>query len=132
MHPFGNQPHALLERDGHEAGWEVSRHVRLCLPFPRGWRTVTCSGHRWGIGVSPAPLSGESANVSLSHHRLAGSAELLHALTALYGNEDGVEIRFDQRHGQPRTGMGDELDRRSPPSPDTDLQDHGFIVIPRP
>jgi hypothetical protein len=28
--------------------------------------------------------------------------------------------------------MGDELDRRSPPSPDTDLQDHGFIVIPRP
>ena len=58
--------------------------------------------------------------------------ELLHALLALYGHVGGVEIRFDRRHGLPWTGMGDKADRRSVPSPDTDLRDHGFIVVPRP
>ena len=58
--------------------------------------------------------------------------KLLYALISLYGHEGGVEIRFDRRNGHPRTGVGDKADRRSPPSPDTDLQDHGFIVIPRP
>jgi len=57
--------------------------------------------------------------------------KLLHALISLYGHEDGVEIRFERRDGLPRTGTSDRPDRRSPPSPDTDLQDHGFIVIPR-
>ena len=32
--------------------------------------------------------------------------ELLHALLALYGHEDGVEIRFDQRQGLLWTGPG--------------------------
>ena len=58
--------------------------------------------------------------------------ELLHALIALYGQEDGVEIRFDRRQGLPWPGMGNQPDRRSPPNADTDLQDHGFIVICRP
>jgi hypothetical protein len=58
--------------------------------------------------------------------------ELLHALIALYGHEHGVEIRVDQRQGLPWTGTGERPDRRSPPRPDTDLLDHGFIVIPRP
>ena len=58
--------------------------------------------------------------------------ELLHALLALYkGNEEGVEIRLDRRTGQAWTGLGDRPDRRSPPSHDTNLEDHGFIVIPR-
>ena len=58
--------------------------------------------------------------------------ELLRALMSLYGHESGVQIRFDQRHGLPWTGTGDIPARRSPPSLDTDLEDHGFIVIPRP
>jgi len=58
--------------------------------------------------------------------------ELLRALMSLYGHEPGVQIRFDQRHGLPWTGMGDIPARRSPPNLDTDLEDHGFIVIPRP
>jgi len=58
--------------------------------------------------------------------------ELLHALLALYGHEDRVEIPFDQRQGLPWTGPGDPPARRSPLCPDTDLLDHGFIVIPRP
>ena len=58
--------------------------------------------------------------------------KLLYALISLYGHEDEVEIRFDRRQGLPWTGRGDRPDRRSPPIPDTDLLDHGFIVIPRP
>jgi hypothetical protein len=51
---------------------------------------------------------------------------LLTALTALYGHGAGVEIRVDRRHGQPASWRGDPEDRRSPPSLDTDLRDHGF------
>lgn len=58
--------------------------------------------------------------------------ELWAELTFTYAHEAGVEVRLDRRQGQPLTGMGDRPDRRSPPRPDTDLQDHGFIVIPRP
>jgi hypothetical protein len=58
--------------------------------------------------------------------------ELLHALLAHYGHEEEIEIRFDRRRGLPRTGMGGKPDRRSVPSPNTDLRDHGFTVIPRP
>jgi hypothetical protein len=58
--------------------------------------------------------------------------ELLHALIALYGHENRVEIRFDRRQGLPWTGTGDRPDRRSSPCPDTDLLDRGFIVILRP
>ena len=58
--------------------------------------------------------------------------DLLHALVALYGQTEGVEIRFDQRHGLPWSGPGDPPARRALANPDTDLNDHGFIVIPRP
>ena len=58
--------------------------------------------------------------------------ELLAALTSIYGHEGAVEIRFDRRHGRPGNWRGEAGDRRSPPSPDTDLQDDGFVVICRP
>ncbi len=58
--------------------------------------------------------------------------ELLDALIVLYGHTEGVEVRFDRRLGLPWTKDGDRPDRRGPPHPDTDLLDHGFIVIPRP
>ena len=57
--------------------------------------------------------------------------ELWARLASIYAHEPDVEVSFDRRQGQPLTGMGDRPDRRSPPHPDTDLQDHGFIVIPR-
>ena len=57
---------------------------------------------------------------------------LLATLTALYGHVAGVEIRVDRRRGQPDSWRGDPGNRRSPPSLETDLRDHGFIVIPRP
>ena len=58
--------------------------------------------------------------------------EMLRALMSLYGHEPGVQILFDRRHELPWTGRGNLPARRSPPTLDTDLQDHGFIVIPRP
>lgn len=58
--------------------------------------------------------------------------ELLGTLAAIYGQKAEVEIHFDRRQGQPETGRGDRPDRRARPNRDTDLQDHGFLVIPRP
>ena len=58
--------------------------------------------------------------------------ELLATLTSIYGQEGAVEIRFDRRHGQLGNWRGEDGDRRSPPSPDTDLKDDGFVVICRP
>ena len=52
-------------------------------------------------------------------------------LTALYGEEEWLEILYDRRHGDPGTGMGSGPDRRSPPTPRTDLRERGYIVIPR-
>jgi hypothetical protein len=57
--------------------------------------------------------------------------DLLQTLTSIYAHDGEVEIRFDQRHRQHVSGSGEDEDRRSPPSLETDLQDHGFIVIPR-
>jgi hypothetical protein len=58
--------------------------------------------------------------------------ELLAQFAFLYAHEPEVEVCFDRRQGPPLTGRDDRHDRRSPPRPDTDLQDHGFIVILRP
>jgi hypothetical protein len=58
--------------------------------------------------------------------------ELLATLASIYGHESEVEVRFDRRHGQVESWKGEAGDRRSPPNPDTDLQDHGFVVICRP
>jgi len=85
-----------------------------------------------GIGVLPAPLSGD---IPMYPCLIIVSREepgLLRALMGLYGHESGVQIRYDRRHGLPWSGPGETPARRSPPSLDTDLKDHGFIVIPRP
>ena len=58
--------------------------------------------------------------------------DLLATLAIAYGQTGKAEIRFDRRQGQPWTGTGDRPDRRSQPHLDTDLQEHGFLVIPRP
>lgn len=58
--------------------------------------------------------------------------ELLETLASTYDHEGEVEILVDRRQRQLWSGMGNRADRRSPPSRDTDLQDHGFIVILRP
>ncbi len=52
-------------------------------------------------------------------------------LNATYAQEAWIEIRFDCRQGQPWTGKGERPNRRASPRSDTDLTDHGFIVIPR-
>ena len=57
--------------------------------------------------------------------------ELLAQLAFMYAHEADIEVCFDRRQGEPGTRMSDRPDRRYPPRPDTDLQDHGFIVIPR-
>jgi hypothetical protein len=57
--------------------------------------------------------------------------ELFERLASIYAQEGWIEVLLDRRHGQLRTGIGNRPDRRSPPSPDTDLQNQGFIVIPR-
>ena len=57
--------------------------------------------------------------------------ELLAQLAFMYAHEANVEVCFDRRQTALWTGMSDRPDRRSLPRPDTDLQDHGFIVIPR-
>ena len=58
--------------------------------------------------------------------------ELFERLASIYAHEGWIEVLLDRRHGPSRTGTGDRPDRRSPPSPATDLQHQGFIVIPRP
>ena len=56
---------------------------------------------------------------------------LFERLTAIYGEDEWIEIRLDRRHGEARIAMGCGSDRRAPPSPHTDLHEHRFIVIPR-
>lgn len=57
--------------------------------------------------------------------------DLLAQLAFMYAHEANVEVCFDRRQGEPWPEIAHRPDRRSPPRPDTDLQDHGFIVIPR-
>ena len=57
--------------------------------------------------------------------------ELLAQFALMYAHEAEIEVCFDRRQGELCTGLSDRPDRRFPPRPDTDLQDHGFIVIPR-
>jgi hypothetical protein len=58
--------------------------------------------------------------------------ELWATWTCVYDGAERIAIYFDRRQGQPWTGTGDRPDRRARPNRDTDLQDHGFLVIPRP
>jgi hypothetical protein len=52
--------------------------------------------------------------------------------TCFYGGAGRVEVAFDRRQVPPRTGPGDHPDRRARPTRETALQEHGFLVIPRP
>ena len=104
----------------------------IVLALPSGLAYGEAVGARWDTGVSAArPCRGDPPMLACLIIVSRDQPELLHALLALYGNEEGVEIRLDRRNGQAWTGLGDRPDRRSPPSPDTNLEDHGFIVIPR-
>ncbi len=58
--------------------------------------------------------------------------DLMRALhSVIYGPEGSVEIRFDQRHRQIQGWREDGGDRRSSRTRESDLRDHGFVVIPR-
>jgi len=58
--------------------------------------------------------------------------DLLHTLNRIiYGPEGSLEIRFDQRHRQLQGWRGEDGERRSALTRDSDLRDHGFMVVPR-
>ncbi len=57
--------------------------------------------------------------------------ELFARLTAVYAGEEWIEVRLDRRTGQPWAGTGERPNRRASPRLDTDLADHGFVVIAR-
>ena len=52
--------------------------------------------------------------------------------TAFYGGGVTVEVLCDRRQGQTGTGRGDGPERRARPKGDTELEQRGFLVIPRP
>ena len=51
---------------------------------------------------------------------------------AFYGGAGTVEVLFDRRQGHSGAGTGDRRDPRAGWSRDRDLQECGFLVIPRP
>jgi hypothetical protein len=57
--------------------------------------------------------------------------ELWVTWTSFYGGAGEVELVVDRRLSQPWTG-GDRPDRRTPSNREIDLQERGFLVIPRP
>ena len=58
--------------------------------------------------------------------------DLLHTLhRIIYGPEGSLEIRFDQRHRQLQGWGGEDGERRSAFTRDSELRDHGFMVVPR-
>ena len=58
--------------------------------------------------------------------------ELWGTWASFYGSAGEVEVLYDRRQGLPWPERGDGLDRRTQPDRDTDLQERGFRVIPRP
>ena len=58
--------------------------------------------------------------------------DLLHTLSSvIYGPEGSLEIRFDQRYRQIQDWRGEDRERRIALGRDSDLRDHGFMVVPR-
>ena len=57
--------------------------------------------------------------------------ELWVTWVSFYGAPGKVEVLFDRRQGQPWP-RSDRSDRRTQPHGETDLEGHGFLVIPRP
>ena len=57
--------------------------------------------------------------------------ELWVTWAAFYGGAETVEGLLDRRQGQPWRGRGHHPNRRAQSRRETDLHDHGFIVIPR-
>jgi hypothetical protein len=58
--------------------------------------------------------------------------ELWATWTCLYGGAERMEVHFDRRQVQGGTGRADAPERRARPKGDVELQERGFLVIPRP
>lgn len=56
---------------------------------------------------------------------------LFATLAIIFGREGDTELRFDRRRGLPWTGTEVQPDRRTRCPRDRDLQEQGFLVIPR-
>jgi len=56
--------------------------------------------------------------------------ELFQRLTFLYEQEEWIDILLDRRRGEAGSASASGPERRSPPSPQTDLRERGYIVIP--
>ena len=65
--------------------------------------------------------------VIVAHNR----PELWVTWATFYGGAVTVEVLFDRRQGEAGTGRGDGPDRRARPNRATELQERGFLVIPR-
>jgi hypothetical protein len=129
VHPLGDHEHGAVERHGHEAegaGPSAGSFV-LSPPYEAAYRHTPKCCQR----VSCFPLATWGARhvarflVIVSRDQPGQLARL----TALYGDEEWLDIFLDRRHGDHGTGMGSGPDRRSPPSPETDLRERGYIVI---
>jgi hypothetical protein len=58
--------------------------------------------------------------------------DLLHTLSSvIYGPEGSLEIRFDQRYRQLHGWRDEDQERRITLGRESDLRDHGFMVVPR-
>jgi hypothetical protein len=58
--------------------------------------------------------------------------DLLRTLSSvIYGPEGSLEIRLDQRYRQLQGWKGEDRERRTALGRDSDLEDHGFMVVPR-
>lgn len=58
--------------------------------------------------------------------------ELWASWTCFYGGAKRMEVHFDRRQGQAGTERQDGAERRARPTGDTELEERGFLVIPRP
>ncbi len=57
--------------------------------------------------------------------------ELWVTWASFYGGAGKVDVLFDRRCGLPWPERRESLDRRARPELDSDLQKHGFLVIPQ-
>ena len=58
--------------------------------------------------------------------------ELWLTWASFYGGAVKVEVLLDRRQGEAGTRRGEQPERRARPGGDTELQQRGFLVIPRP
>jgi len=58
--------------------------------------------------------------------------ELWLTWASFYGGAARVEVLFDRRQGPAGIASGERRERRARPDCDTELQQRGFLVIPKP